>query len=566
MINVVWQSYHDETPTRDYWDMAMLEAIFARKLWNPVGGFDFNHCDKFGELPADADGAVVVIPARHHNKEGDVEKLNNDIAKLSWVVIILVGDEEAVFESDKIAHPNYKLWVMTPNREKHEKADHLLINGWTPDAYKMIRNYKFEALEKPLDWFFAGQVTHERREQCAEQLRVLAQEHPDTTKLYESAGFTQGLDHEAYYQYMAAAKFVPCPSGAVMPDSFRVYEALEAGCIPFVDGRSPNHDYPTGFWQWLFNQEPPFPVVDQWESFPGLSKDFSEDYQRKANKCFAWWQAYKRKMVYNLEDDINTLRKTNPVMASLKDKITVLVPTSPIPSHPSTEIIEETISTIRHHLPDCEILIMIDGIREQQLDRKDDYEKYKQKLLWLCNNQWTNVLPVVFDEHNHQASMTKKTLDLVRTPLLLFVEHDTPIVTDYEIEWDGLADVILQGEANFIRLHHEALVLPEHEPLMIDSAASKICGVPLRKTIQWSQRPHLASAAFYRRFLDTHFSPESRTMIEDKMHGVVLEAWDVQGIMGWYDYRLMIYTPEGNIKRSYNLDGRKDDPKYDMTF
>jgi hypothetical protein len=34
--------------------------------------------------------------------------------------------------------------------------------------------------------------------------------------------------------------------------------------------------------------------------------------------------------------------------------------------------------------------------------------------------------------------------------------------------------------------------------------------------------------------------------------------------MGWYNWRLWIYTPEGNIKRSYHLDGRGGDPKFEM--
>jgi hypothetical protein len=89
-------------------------------------------------------------------------------------------------------------------------------------------------------------------------------------------------------------------------------------------------------------------------------------------------------------------------------------------------------------------------------------------------------------------------------------------------------------------------------------------GTPMRKTMQWSQRPHLASTAFYRQMLDRYFHPDSLTMIEDVIHGAVIEDCRKDSIMGWYSWRLWIYHPEGNIKRSYHLDGRGDDPKYEM--
>jgi hypothetical protein len=53
-------------------------------------------------------------------------------------------------------------------------------------------------------------------------------------------------------------------------------------------------------------------------------------------------------------------------------------------------------------------------------------------------------------------------------------------------------------------------------------------------------------------------------MIEDVVHGLVIEDCRRDAVMGWYAWRLWIYTPEGNIKRSYHLDGRGSDLKYDM--
>jgi hypothetical protein len=97
-------------------------------------------------------------------------------------------------------------------------------------------------------------------------------------------------------------------------------------------------------------------------------------------------------------------------------------------------------------------------------------------------------------------------------------------------------------------LHHESRILEEHEGLMMNEVCT-IANVPLRRTMQWSQRPHLAHGEFYRIMIENYFGRESRTHIEDVMYGICTAT---QGEA----CRLFIYHPEGNIQRSTHLDGR----------
>lgn len=103
----------------------------------------------------------------------------------------------------------------------------------------------------------------------------------------------------------------------------------------------------------------------------------------------------------------------------LKDLVTVLVSTSPIKSHPDTSIIEKTVESIRKKLPENEIFIMIDGIRNEQEYLRENYQEYIRRLLWLCNHKWSNVLPIVFPEFRHQQGITKETIKMVNTPTIL---------------------------------------------------------------------------------------------------------------------------------------------------
>ncbi len=250
----------------------------------------------------------------------------------------------------------------------------------------------------------------------------------------------------------------------------------------------------------------------------------------------------------------------------MDNDITVLIPTSPIHSHPSTAIIDETIDSIRLQLPTSEIIVMVDGVRPEQEGRRADYDEYQRRLLWKCNHAWTNVRCKIFTEFSHQVRMTTKTIPEITTPILLFVEHDMPLMADRTFQWNECADAIKTGDANLVRFCMEPYIIDAWQHMMLDQTPVTVCGAPMLRTCQWSQRVHLASVAFYRELLDRYFDDRSRTFMEDRLHGPAAEAYSRDGVMGWLTWRLWIYAPPGDIQRFYTTDGRGDEPKYDMIF
>lgn len=560
-IPVVYLNFNKEASTSDYWDMQLIKDMFAGELWKPVQGFEFESIEyPFGEIkkPLEGKGAVVVIPARHNISH--VNEVQAFINQLEWCVLMLCGDEERLFDYKKLKHPNMKVWLMQPKPD--DEADVYIGSGYTPHTRGVHKDF-----DKPLDWVFAGQKNHVRRELCMTELDRL--KNRDDWKYYYKAteGFTQGIDRKTYTSLMAQAKAVPCPSGIASPDSFRVYEALELGCVPIADDLALNWEQ-SGYWHKVFTDEDvPFKILTGYADLEGYLGDIIRDYPHFNNKVFAWWQGYKRKLVYKLRDQIAEF--IGYTFTSDKDferdKITIIILTSPIAKHPSTEIIDQTIRDMRAVLPDCEIIIGIDGVRAEQEDYRERYELYKQHLLYKCNNEWSNVLPVVFEEHMHQAAMTRQLLKLVRTETIMFVEHDTALSPDFEYDWKKFVGAIELGLAYTIRFHFEAQIPEPHKYLMIGEVED-VNGLPMLKTAQWSQRPHLSSTTFYRDMMNRYFTDESRTMIEDKIHGHPSNAYLQDGLQGWYLWRLWIYHPDGHIKRSYTSDGRGNDPKYEMRF
>jgi exopolysaccharide biosynthesis predicted pyruvyltransferase EpsI len=240
-----------------------------------------------------------------------------------------------------------------------------------------------------------------------------------------------------------------------------------------------------------------------------------------------------------------------------KNDVTIIVATSVLPSHPDTKIIDETISTIRSHFPKNEIILQMDGLREERISRKLDYDEYKNRVLWKCLHEWENVLPIIFDEHYHQTTMMKKTINIINTAAMLYVEGDAPITPDCEIDWQKCLDMLEYEKANTIRFHFEAFIPKEHSHLMFGLEDG------FMKTAQWSQRPHLSTVKYYKDVI-LPFS-DDKTFIEDRLHGKIQDdilPYDEFDQAGWNQHKLWIYHPEGSIKRSYHLDGREGTQKF----
>lgn len=243
---------------------------------------------------------------------------------------------------------------------------------------------------------------------------------------------------------------------------------------------------------------------------------------------------------------------------NLAEQITIVIPTSPVPSNPSASVIEQVINGIRYHLPFCPMLIQADGVRPEQEKFRKQYEAYLLRLDEGINaGKYGPCKMIRFPDFRHQAAMMKESIDRIETPLFFYLEHDFLMLPEY-VDWRGIANAILSGDVNLVRLYYWSSIIPEHWALMIDKEPIFVCGVPVLRTIQWSQHPHVASIGFYRKMLEW-FSPDSRTMIEDRIYPVVAAA-------PWEEMRCSIYAPMPFLKRESHLHLREEESKFEGTF
>ena len=291
MIPVVWhQEWIDDTKPGEhryaFWDQTLIADLLHGKLWRPVDALEYRHVETFGELDG-ASGAVVVVPARHHGGGALLDSLKGQLDRLDWAVVILTGDEETAFPWRAIRRINRRVWVQTPTPVHHTDAAYKLPNGYGPGTPELVAS----PFMPQRNWCFAGQITHKLREEMAVALR-----QRDDGMLVETAGFTQGLDRPEYIEALMTSKVALCPSGPVHPDTFRLYEALEAGCLPIVD----RGYVPWDFWQFTYG-DVPFPVVNDWSDTDAVIDAALRDWPSNATRASAWWQAQKREMAYTLD-------------------------------------------------------------------------------------------------------------------------------------------------------------------------------------------------------------------------------------------------------------------------
>lgn len=558
---VSYVSYCPDNPAKGRWDQEFIGRVIFGEEWLVPGGFRFIEA---AWTPEDQQGRVIVFPCGHYVDHGEashaLKRLRNEVAMLDWAVIIATSDERSTFPWDRFDLPsNARLWVQTPRPENTYPPGTRFFplgsptSSWTYSVMGAATN------ERDIDVFFSGQDTHRRRHECIAMLQQLQADRPDLNVLVRATpGFTQGYPQREYNELMAKARVVPCPSGVDCPESFRVYEALEAGAEPILDGVRPDGGGDR-YWDMLGFSG----VIYDWDVDGRHMVEALTDHRNTLPTTSARWQQYKRDLAWRLHDDIAEASGLSRVARTPDDSITVVIPTSPIPSHPSGEILRQTVHSVRERLPHAEIHVLFDGVRDEQHHRTDDYWAYVRSAV-LSMNADPATVPWLHFQHRHQSGMFRRVLNEIRTPWVLFVEHDTPL--DGDIDFAEMLHVMSHDDVRFMRLHHETHIHETSEHLFLETV-----GVPERqylRTVQWSQRPHLASTDWYRDIMETYFGLESRTMIEDVMHGIVQQHHvgnRKRLLRGWETWRMAVWAPSpGNIKRSGHLDGRETEEKYDM--
>jgi hypothetical protein len=283
MSNIIAFLYsHDgESYSDDKWDYGLLKEIFKKNKVEQIRTTTI----------AETDRAFVVIPGPQ--SIGHEKTISDELSKISRVVLFVTGDEGAGFDIGQIQHNNIDIWIQYPHK-KHEKYNKLAL-GVPQHLNKNLPEYQ----DKVYDCFFAGQITHLRRQELAKVMPNIPNSFYEPTK-----GFAQGLKPKNYYDKMFTSKIVPCPSGAEVIDSFRFYEAIEMLCLPIGD-EVDSKDNKTNFYNFLFGVNFPITTVDNWNRIKKIIPGLINEYPYNMHQVVCWWIKYKRDLSIKIMRQVN---------------------------------------------------------------------------------------------------------------------------------------------------------------------------------------------------------------------------------------------------------------------
>jgi hypothetical protein len=99
----------------------------------------------------------------------------------------------------------------------------------------------------------------------------------------------KNISVEEMNDVLSSTEFMPCPYGFFHPETYRVYEALECGCIPIVESAYQYYDR-------LFPKNP-FIKIDKWKDAKHMLEEWdSNQIKKKGEECSFWWDKQKNEI------------------------------------------------------------------------------------------------------------------------------------------------------------------------------------------------------------------------------------------------------------------------------
>ena len=226
--------------------------------------------------------------------DSSVEKKDELYSKLSLVCnkmfLIHLGDESGQYNLSSIYKKFNFVW-------RSFCSNKYFINNkisCLPIGYKSGTLLKNQLGNRKYKWTFIGTPHKSSRHDLLFQLSNIK-----PSFLHKTSKFNEKIiDVGEMSKILSLTEFVPCPNGFVHPETYRLYEALECGCIPIVENAHKYYD------RLFFNN--PFIKVDRWIEAKSVVEKWEDDQiKQKQEECKTWWNQYKKELQEFITNKIN---------------------------------------------------------------------------------------------------------------------------------------------------------------------------------------------------------------------------------------------------------------------
>lgn len=208
-------------------------------------------------------------------------------------VIVLLSDENLYDPCEWLHDPNCLGLLrnyVNPTQVHHPKVK-IFGLGYKREFAELCAKTK---ADRVFTWCFAG-TAHGDRPKMLEIFKNLGS---NLTHNCSGFGACDALSTKNYVETLKNSLFALCPPGQDSNDTFRVYEALEAGCIPITLRKSNQFDIYPSYWHAVFrgSQNIPFVIAEDWDDAIKKVKEFDDEQIVNLQiQCEKFWSDSKTK-------------------------------------------------------------------------------------------------------------------------------------------------------------------------------------------------------------------------------------------------------------------------------
>jgi len=161
-----------------------------------------------------------------------------------------------------------------------------------PIGYKSGVSYKKESIRK-YKWSFTGTPHKTSRHDLLFQFSNIEPFFCHKTEKFDR----KNISVDEMNNILSSTEFIPCPYGFFHPETYRVFEALECGCIPIVESA---YDY----YDRVFPNNP-FIKINIWKEAKPILEEWNKDQiKKKSEECISWWGKQKTDLQNFVKDKI----------------------------------------------------------------------------------------------------------------------------------------------------------------------------------------------------------------------------------------------------------------------
>ena len=264
-----WGQYHKKSSNQ--WIYEILKKI------------EYTIIDK--ETDLEKDDILIIVDSSVEEKNQLYTKLNLICSK---IFLFHLGDEFGFHDLSVVYDNCDYIWrPFCSNKYFNNKKVKCIPIGYKSGVlYKEKNNREFK-------WAFAGTPHKSSRHDLLFQFSEIKPFFCHKTEKFDR----KTISVEKMNEVLSSTEFIPCPNGFFHPETYRVYEALECGCIPIVENAYKYYDR-------LFLNNP-FIKVDKWKDSKAILQGWGSDQiKKKRAEIIFWWKEEKNKIQDFIKDKI----------------------------------------------------------------------------------------------------------------------------------------------------------------------------------------------------------------------------------------------------------------------